>query len=99
LGSFVNVNFPDCPPGSVSGARVTTQGRRLPGSFRPVRRIDERNFPYYWIRLAYEVGSLEDGTDLAAMAENAISITPMQLDLTSNSFRHNLDQTFRRAAK
>ena len=41
--------------------RVTTQGRRLPGSFRPVRRVDERNFPYYWIKLAYETGELEAG--------------------------------------
>ncbi|HEY1944058.1 MAG TPA: 5'/3'-nucleotidase SurE [Roseiarcus sp.] len=94
-GSFVNVNFPDAPPEAVTQTRVTTQGRRLPGSFRPVRRIDERNFPYYWIKLAYETGSLEAGTDLLAIAENAISVTPMQLDLTSNTFRHYLDRTFR----
>ena len=96
-GSFVNVNFPDCPPEAVTGERVTTQGRRLPGSFRPVRRVDERNFPYYWIKLAYEVGDLEEGTDLMAIAERAISITPMQLDLTSNTFRHYLDRTFKAA--
>ena len=94
-GSFVNVNFPDCPPEAVKGLQVTTQGRRLPGSFRPVRRVDERNFPYYWIKLAYETGELEAGTDLAAIAENAISVTPMHLDLTSNTFRHYLDRTFR----
>lgn len=94
-GSFVNVNFPDCPPDAVTETRVTAQGRRLPGSFRPVRRIDERNFPYYWIKLAYETGSLEAGTDLLAIAENAISVTPMQLDLTSNGFRHYLDRTLK----
>jgi len=92
-GSFVNVNFPDCPPESVTEVRVTTQGRRLPGSFRPVRRVDERNFPYYWIKLAYENGELEPGADLAAIADNAISVTPMQLNLTSNTFRHYLDRT------
>jgi 5'-nucleotidase len=97
-GSFVNVNFPDCAPDAVTGTRVTTQGRRLPGSFRPVRRIDERNFPYYWIKLAYEVGNLEAGTDLEAAAQNAVSVTPMQLDLTSNTFRHYLDRTFRAVA-
>ena len=95
-GSFVNVNFPDCAPEDVKGVRVTTQGRRLPGSFRPVRRVDERNFPYYWIKLAYQTGELEAGTDLAAIADNAISVTPMQLDLTSNSFRHYLDGVFRK---
>jgi 5'-nucleotidase len=96
-GSFVNVNFPDCPPEAVTETLVTTQGRRLPGSFRPVRRVDERNFPYYWIKLAYETGDLEAGTDLHAIAHNTISVTPMQLDLTSNTFRHYLDRTFKEA--
>lgn len=96
-GSFVNVNFPDCPPEAVTGTRVTTQGRRLPGSFRPVRRIDERNFPYYWIKLAYEVGSLEEGVDLRAIADNAVSVTPMHLDLTAHGFGGVLKRTLRTA--
>jgi 5'-nucleotidase len=90
-GSLVNVNFPDVPPDQVSGVRVTTQGRRLPGSFMPARRVDEQDVPYYWIKLVYKNGDLEIGTDLhAVFAENAISVTPLQLDLTSNSFRHYL---------
>jgi 5'-nucleotidase len=96
-GSFVNVNFPDAPPDQVTGERVTMQARRLPGSFKPVRRVDERNFPYYWIKLAYETAELEVGGDLRAIAENAISITPLQMDMTANSFRHYLDQKFRGA--
>jgi 5'-nucleotidase len=95
-GSFVNVNFPDAPPQDVSGTRVTTQGRRLPGSFRPVRRVDERDFPYYWIKLSYQTGELAAGTDLHAIAENAVSVTPMHLDLTANGFRQYLDQAMKR---
>ncbi len=95
-GSFVNVNFPDAPPDQVSGTRVTTQGRRLPGSFRPVRRLDERHFPYYWIKLSYQTGDLAAGTDLHAIAENAISVTPMHLDLTANVFRQYLDKALSR---
>ena len=89
-GSFVSVNFPDAPPEAVTDIRVTTQGRRMPGSFIPVRRVDERDFPYYWIKLAYQTGDLEPGSDLHAIADNAVSITPMHLDLTANSFRHYL---------
>jgi 5'-nucleotidase len=89
-GSFVSVNFPDASPEAVTDIRVTTQGRRLPGSFVPVRRVDERDFPYYWIKLAYRTGDLEPGTDLSAIADNAVSITPMHLDLTADSFRHYL---------
>jgi 5'-nucleotidase len=91
-GSFVSINFPDVPPDAVNGVRVTTLGRRLPGSFQPVRRVDERDFPYYWIKLAYKVGALEPGTDLHAISENAVSVTPMHLDLTSSSFRHYLER-------
>lgn len=93
-GSFVSVNFPDAPPEAVSGIRVTTQGRRPPGSFRPMKRIDGRNFPYYWITLKYETGQTEPETDLKAIADNAVSITPMQLDLTAHTFRHHLSRTF-----
>jgi 5'-nucleotidase len=91
-GTFVNVNFPDVPPEKVVGTRVTTQGRRLPGSFRPVRRVDEREFPYYWIKLSYSVGELEEGTDLHAIAANEVSVTPMHLDFTANAFRQYLDR-------
>jgi 5'-nucleotidase len=91
-GAFVNVNFPDVPAEGVAGTRVTSQGRRLPGSFRPVRRVDEREFPYYWIKLAYNVGELEEGTDLHAIAANEVSVTPMQMDFTSNGFRQYLDR-------
>jgi len=94
-GAFVNVNFPDAPPDAVGETRVTTQGRRLPGSFLPVRRVDERAFPYYWIKLAYKTSELEAGTDLHAISENAVSVTPMHLDFTANSFRRYLDEAFR----
>ncbi len=96
-GSFVNVNFPDAPADAVTGVRVTTQGRRLPGSFKPVRRVDERDFPYYWIKLTYQNGDLEAGTDLEAIDQRAVSITPMQMDLTAASFRHYLDRAFKGA--
>jgi 5'-nucleotidase len=94
-GTFVNVNFPDCGPDEVSGLRVTTQGQRLPGSFRPERRVDARHVPYYWIRLAYQDGTPAAGTDLEAMADRAVSVTPMHLDLTAHPFRRYLDAHFR----
>jgi 5'-nucleotidase len=93
-GSFVNVNFPDAPQEKVRRTRVTTQGRRLPGSFRPVRRIDERGFPYFWIKLTYKTGEVEEGTDLRAIGENEVSVTPMHLDFTSRPFRQALDRAF-----
>lgn len=96
-GSFVNVNFPDTPPDQVRGLRTTTQGRRLPGSFRPSAGVDGRHAPYYWIRIAYDVGACDADTDLAAIEGHAVSITPMQLDLTSHGFRQSLAPLFDKA--
>lgn len=93
-GSFVNVNFPDCPPDKVTGVAVTTQDKRKPGCFRPVRRVDERGVPYYWIKLAYENGELQEGGDLLAIERNQVSITPMQMDLTAGDFRRYLSTQF-----
>jgi len=83
-GSFVNVNFPHCPLEDVSGVRVTTQGMRPPGAFKPIRRVDERHVPYYWIKIAFPDGGAAQGNDLEAARDNAVSITPMQLDMTAH---------------
>ena len=93
-GSFVNVNFPNVAPDQVSGTRVTTQGRRLPGSFRPIGRRDGRNVPYYWIKLAYDPGQPQVGSDLHAIAERAVSVTPMHVDLTASALAPNLRDLF-----
>jgi 5'-nucleotidase len=93
--NFVNVNFPDALPDEVTGTRVTSQGQRPPGSFRPERRVDARDVPYYWIKLAYEVGGFDRGTDLEAIRDKALSITPVQLNMTAHPFREQLEHRFR----
>ena len=97
-GSFVNVNFPDVPPDKVAGIRVTQQGWRLPGSFRPEKRLDGRKVPYYWITFAHKLGDVDPASDLQAMRDKMVSVTPMQLDLTAHGFRHYLDAQFREGA-
>jgi 5'-nucleotidase len=92
-GSFINVNLPDCPADEVTGVRVTTQGRRPAGSYLPKRRIDERTVPYYWIKIAHLEGEIEEGSDLAAMRDKAISITPLQLDMTDRTMARELERS------
>jgi 5'-nucleotidase len=94
-GTLVNVNFPDVAPDQVSGVRVTRQGRRLPGSFKPVQGRDGRNVPYYWMKIDYDPGPIVAGTDLEAMRDRAVSITPLQVvDLTAQAFAARLTQAF-----
>lgn len=93
-GTFVNVNFPPVAAAAVSGVRVTTLGQRPAGSFTPVRREDARTKPYYWIKLTYQDGNEHPGTDLRAMADGAVSVTPIQLDMTAHAMKARMERAF-----
>jgi 5'-nucleotidase len=93
-GTFVNVNFPNCPPSEVTGIRVTSQGLRPPGTFQPAARVDERHVPYYWIKVAYPHGGEAAGNDLQAAADNAVSITPLHLNMTAHDLMPSLTTLF-----
>ncbi|HEY6928667.1 MAG TPA: hypothetical protein VJA66_03230, partial [Thermoanaerobaculia bacterium] len=47
-----------------------------------IEKADPRGRPYYWIGSTVPVGELEEGTDITAIAEKHISMTPLHLDLT-----------------
>lgn len=93
-GTFINVNVPNVVPEEIVGVRVTKQGRRPPGSYTPVRRVDERHVPYYWIKIAFTKGNDHEGTDLEAIRDNAISITSLQLDMTDHKTNDELSSLF-----
>jgi 5'-nucleotidase len=92
--TFVNVNFPDAMPHEVSGVRVVHQGQRPPGSFLPEGRIDGRDVPYYWIKLAYKDGNFDPGSDLEAIRDKAVAVSPIQLNMTAHPFREQLERAF-----
>lgn len=90
---LVNVNFPDCAAKDVAGIAVTTQGHRGPELLKIDARQDGRGHPYFWI--AYdrrERPTPSEHTDLAALAGNMISVTPLRLDLTDQPFREKLSK-------
>lgn len=84
-GSFVNINFPPVTPDAVSGVQVVSMGRRPPGAFKTEGRVDNRQIPYYWVHLEPDAGGDADGTDLRAMADGAISVCPLQVDMTNRA--------------
>jgi len=92
---LVNVNFPDCAPGAVKGVAVSTQGKRDQQLLHIDARHDGRGNPYYWI--AYARGAKptgKDGTDLAALNDNRIAVTPLRLDQTDLPFLTKLVDLF-----
>jgi 5'-nucleotidase len=78
----INVNFPACPPAEVAGLAATMQGRRDAQIVRIDPRLDGRGNPYYWIAFGRNNYKVEVGTDLEALAQKRISVTPLKLDLT-----------------
>ncbi|MEX3009202.1 5'/3'-nucleotidase SurE [Hoeflea sp. TYP-13] len=88
-GSFLNVNFPYCRPDETEGVVVTSQGKVVHGIDLD-RREDGRGFPYYWLRFSYRTPEHVEGTDLAALATNKISVTPLKLDMTDYSIQQRV---------
>ncbi|RJG45549.1 MULTISPECIES: 5'/3'-nucleotidase SurE [unclassified Mesorhizobium] len=88
-GTFLNVNFPNCPPEEVEATRVTTQGK-LVHSLWIDERADGRGFPYFWLRFGREPPELKEGTDVHAVRSKFVSVTPLKLDLTAHEIRDQL---------
>ena len=77
-------------PARCASRGVGRWGRRPPGAFSIDARIDNRNVPYYWVKMAYPKGESAPDSDLAAIAANAISVTPVQMDLTHYAWQSHL---------
>ncbi len=82
--TLINVNFPDCEPGDVGGTDVTEQGKRDMQTATLDKRIDMRGNPYYWIGFKRVRSDPRPGTDLRAIYERRISVTPLHLNLTEH---------------
>jgi 5'-nucleotidase len=81
-GILLNVNVPNLSIEQIKGFRATRQGMRVYRD-RLDERFDPRGEPYYWIGGDSPSRLKEDGTDVGALAEGFVSITPLQLDLTA----------------
>ncbi|NLD71981.1 MAG: 5'/3'-nucleotidase SurE [Chloroflexi bacterium] len=80
---LLNVNVPARPAERIAGVRITRLGRRIYRDALVTRR-DPRGRPYYWIGGEPPSGHAEPGTDIGALAEGHISVTPVRLDLTDH---------------
>ena len=80
--TLVNVNFPALPAGAVRGIRVVRQGFHDYARGTVVEGRDPRGFKYYWFGLEAIEHTRDHGTDLEAISDGFVSVTPLQLDLT-----------------
>ncbi|MFC3100378.1 5'/3'-nucleotidase SurE [Altererythrobacter lauratis] len=80
--TLINVNFPDMPADQVKGIRVARQGFHDYERGSLIEGTDPRGRPYFWFGLEEMEHTLDHGTDLEAVADGFIAVTPLQLDFT-----------------
>ena len=89
----MNVNFPDKVPDEVRGVQFTRQGHR---DFQ-MSHIDKRDHPrggdYYWLTYGARKSNPDEGTDLRAIYDGFISVTPLHTDLTHEGTLARLSET------
>lgn len=83
----MNVNFPDRAPEDIAGVEVTRQGHRDAVQLFAEERKDLRGGTYYWYGYTGELSNPPEGTDLRAIYDGRISITPLHLALTHEDAR------------
>jgi 5'-nucleotidase len=91
--TLMNINFPAAPVEGVRGIAVTSQGKRAIAD-NLTQRFDPRGRAYYWIGPVREDGIAEPGTDLAAINEQQVSVTPIYLNLTNIPVLASLKRVF-----
>jgi 5'-nucleotidase len=83
-GQVVNVNLPAVPanqqPAGIKIVRQCTQ----PWVDTYDRRQDPRGRDYYWNSSVFTLRQTDEDTDVAALRDKFITVTPLQFDLTDN---------------
>jgi len=89
-GTLLNVNVPNRPPDQVRGLAVTRMGRsRFAEIFHP--RTNPRGDTYYWMDGELQITGDTEGTDIQALADGWVSLTPIGFDLTHEAGLNHLN--------
>lgn len=80
--SLININFPPLPAAQLRGVRIVRQGFHDYSRAAIVKGTDPRGYDYYWFGLNAIEHTPEHDTDLEAVNDGFVSVTPIQLDLT-----------------
>jgi 5'-nucleotidase len=88
-GVALNVNIPALPPEQVRGYKLTRQGlARFKECFE--RREDPRGNHYFWLTGQATADEIETQTDVYALRNGYVSVTPLFYDLTAHAHSDEL---------
>jgi 5'-nucleotidase len=95
---LININFPDRDPDETLEVEVTSQGKRDQQILYTDKRTDPRGQVYYWFGFKGVRSTALDGTDLKAIYEGRISVTPLHVDLSHQPALNDLKKVLGGAA-
>lgn len=78
----ININFPDMEASAVQGVEIVRQGHREHLELYAEERVDLRQRRYYWFGFSGKAEMPPEGTDLRAVKDGKIAVTPIHIDLT-----------------
>jgi 5'-nucleotidase len=81
---LLNINVPDVPHDQLQGVTVTRLGKRHKAE-PVVRASTPHGETVYWVGAAGKAQDAGEGTDFHAIAQQRVSVTPLQIDLTQYS--------------
>jgi 5'-nucleotidase len=91
--SFININVPSVPYSLINGIRFAKMGPQIYAG-----QLQEREDPYggsyYWYHGDFGQGHDETGTDVEAIRNNFVSITPLSVDWTDERLLGKMETLF-----
>ena len=92
--TLINVNFPPLAAEAVQGIRVVRQGFHDYARGSVVEGTDPRGYRYFWFGLHGIEHTPGHASDLEAIQDGYVSVTPLQLDLTHDASLAGLKERF-----
>ncbi|MFC1942170.1 5'/3'-nucleotidase SurE [Chloroflexota bacterium] len=87
--TFLNVNVPDLPPAEINGVKITRLARE--SHINTVEESNHETQKYYWLMRERVCEAIDDSTDIWAIDQGNISITPLYTTHSDRPPGHILD--------
>ena len=88
--SILNVNIPSLDPEDIAGVAITELGGKM-FTDNYEKRTDPRGKVYYWLAGKLITEQENEMTDIVAIRNNKVSITPITYDMTRKGFLDELE--------
>ena len=91
-GTLFNVNFPNRTLDQIGCTRLTVQGKKNWDGLFVDERHDNRGNPYFWLAFRKSDSELDENSDVKAIQQGNISITPLHVDMTDYATLQKLSE-------